>query len=773
MCKKYTRIFNIKVLLSLIVLISFTNCGEGGKKGMTQKQFDQYGIKPNQTMVSGSTEKEAFKGIVTDIIKNESSTQIVVSGQTYNVKDINNLVSHDNNDYKEDQKDTPSSSNGSSNTRNMFHFGVPQPETERKFNSFQEEMTNNEYLKLTPNTWNNINKKNSKLLNPDLPCDHKRKILSGCLNNIKGIEGILFSIHCYTTLDQLQLYYKKIYSPWVPKIEREKLLSNFAYLDGYFKMAIRKLHKKKQSLEKQKVFRDYSNCILFHGTSGIFSLESFKKEYHGPISTTLDPSVARSFAGKDGTIIIFKPNNKFVDVNWFGDYDEEEALFFDPKAKTKLEVIGIIPSSEFDFDYKYYEKILKNKDSRESRNANNMDSLEEPIDIIKLSKKHSDLYQNPNNWVSLTDQRDIINYCNAIGDLINEQKEMREEIKEDEKNENSDKYIDFNNIPSKDIDITKMLKWTYECHKYFTNDIKTIENLFINNEEIFGKYVICLGQKGQNLCDYITNENLTHFRLVPSDILFKYNYTGEIILPRVKLQSDVINSTEKHIKTKNVIRTKLGEKILNNCKEIKKLINNNKQVINQAIFYHTLLNITKDVNKFIIPNNIVESVNDKFDNEEDITSEKLNQAFKSPKDPLTNLETKIPKDDHPLANLEVESPKDPLTYLQMDAELGKLYKSASIEYYKNDDEDNDDENALGQFAYFFVDGEYEANQLKEELTGKPEDCMLIEFDDDDDQFKTVLANHLNKSVEEIEDKGSFKVLQNIYLGKDPFYGFNK
>eukprot|EP01084_Bolivina_argentea_P059750 109155_1 len=91
-------------------------------------------------------------------------------------------------------------------------------------------------------------------------------------------------------------------------------------------------------------------------------IDSYDGVYFGPCSTTTDLHVARSFAGKNGMILVMKPERdrnytkyKVLDISWISDYpDEREYLLLDHK----IEIETWILSSDYDQFYHFYHNTL-------------------------------------------------------------------------------------------------------------------------------------------------------------------------------------------------------------------------------------------------------------------------------------------------------------------------------------------------------------------------------------------------------------------------------
>merc|ERR1712130_1012726 len=94
--------------------------------------------------------------------------------------------------------------------------------------------------------------------------------------------------------------------------------------------------------------------VLYHGVSNITKVSSsFNGKCYGPLSTTTDIDIARSFAGENGMILKIKPkygngNNHPFDVQHLSAFpDECEVLCFNQS----FDIEKVILSKEFDIVY--------------------------------------------------------------------------------------------------------------------------------------------------------------------------------------------------------------------------------------------------------------------------------------------------------------------------------------------------------------------------------------------------------------------------------------
>jgi len=88
--------------------------------------------------------------------------------------------------------------------------------------------------------------------------------------------------------------------------------------------------------------------MLFHGVNRVMPIDNFSGTNFGPSSTTADLRVARSFAGKNGMILVLRPKSsryRVVDISWSNDYpDEKEYLIFDHN----VEIESVVLSCDYD-----------------------------------------------------------------------------------------------------------------------------------------------------------------------------------------------------------------------------------------------------------------------------------------------------------------------------------------------------------------------------------------------------------------------------------------
>lgn len=158
----------------------------------------------------------------------------------------------------------------------------------------------------------------------------------------------LLALKLYTDFDVLQREFRKSYR--APYSEDGDRLRSFARWRDLLEETFLKFNEVTQDHEQPK--------ILYHGINNTMPIASFSGKNYGPSSTTTDLHVARSFAGKNGMILVLKPKAsqyKVLNISWVSDYpDEKEYLIFDHE----VEVQAVILSSDYDQYYHYYHGVL-------------------------------------------------------------------------------------------------------------------------------------------------------------------------------------------------------------------------------------------------------------------------------------------------------------------------------------------------------------------------------------------------------------------------------
>lgn len=173
----------------------------------------------------------------------------------------------------------------------------------------------------------------------------------------------VIALKLYCDFDSLQGEYKKCFRS--PYNEDTLRLRSFYHWNQILSNTIKKLSNPRLKLHKSKLQFDHKRFkSVYHGVSSLMDIKlSLNNTYkfHGPLSTTTDIFIARSFAGSKGMIIEIefvedpeqlqgnkKIASKPIDITYFSAFPEEqEILCFDQSICVK----SIITSSEFDAKY--------------------------------------------------------------------------------------------------------------------------------------------------------------------------------------------------------------------------------------------------------------------------------------------------------------------------------------------------------------------------------------------------------------------------------------
>lgn len=106
-----------------------------------------------------------------------------------------------------------------------------------------------------------------------------------------------------------------------------------------------------------KLQRHEQHKVLFHGVSSVMKVDEYEGTCFGPLSTTTDICVARSFAGKEGMILVIEPQSddegsfRPMDLSKLSDFtDECEVLCFN----LKFRIQKVIKASDFDASFLSY-----------------------------------------------------------------------------------------------------------------------------------------------------------------------------------------------------------------------------------------------------------------------------------------------------------------------------------------------------------------------------------------------------------------------------------
>ena len=210
----------------------------------------------------------------------------------------------------------------------------------------------------------------------------------------------LIALKLYCDFDDLQREFRRCFrSPYNHNKER---ISSFYHWNNALNSAFNKFN----NIRDNKKYP-----VLFHGVSTIMNINEFRGQCFGPLSTTTDISVARSFAGKNGMILVIEPiydnereQYKPFDISNLSEFpDEHEILLFNQYYNIQ----NIVLSSVFDEDFAIYDQIypspnyLKNTLNRYGEE----DDIEFDEDDIEIVQKNGEMI---NNLKSLSECNQII-----------------------------------------------------------------------------------------------------------------------------------------------------------------------------------------------------------------------------------------------------------------------------------------------------------------------------------------------------------------------------
>merc|ERR1712228_668505 len=134
----------------------------------------------------------------------------------------------------------------------------------------------------------------------------------------------LIALKLYLDFDDLQREFRKIFR--LPYNNNSDRLSSFYHWNKLLIKTFAKLN---------KVHNNKQYKVLYHGVSNVTKISSsFNGKCFGPLSTTTDIDIARSFAGDNGMILQIKPN-----------YDKE--------SNQSFVIEKVILSKEFDATCKW------------------------------------------------------------------------------------------------------------------------------------------------------------------------------------------------------------------------------------------------------------------------------------------------------------------------------------------------------------------------------------------------------------------------------------
>lgn len=269
-----------------------------------------------------------------------------------------------------------------------------EEEMEPKYKHLKEEVLNNKFAPITEKTWNGILKKCSKILKGEFSSKRKNR-WAKLLRDNKIHMKHLVALKLYTDFDLLQREFRKSFrAPWNKNLER---LQAFYWWRKALKETFTKFTHIQSLLHQPDT--------LFHGVNSIMCIDQYDGIYFGPCSTTTDLHVARSFAGKNGMILVIRPernprSTKFrvLDISWISDYpDEREYLLLDHKILIETWIL----SSDYDQYYHFYHNTLTKRKvinapighlsyAKQKKIGRQLTKLKTLIDEVEIKPKKND-----------------------------------------------------------------------------------------------------------------------------------------------------------------------------------------------------------------------------------------------------------------------------------------------------------------------------------------------------------------------------------------------
>eukprot|EP01084_Bolivina_argentea_P152455 265955_1 len=239
--------------------------------------------------------------------------------------------------FKDDQDLTHTKTGTSDGLNTILQFGIPWQETVATFKNPKQEILENKYKPLAIREWNDLLRK----------CVGLSKTTKAKVSKLTLKQ--LVALKLYTDFDDLQREFRKCFR--APYNQDTNRLSSFYWWNKTLIKAFRTFNQ----IKEQKKYN-----LLFHGISSVMCIDKFKGKYFGPLSTTTDINVARSFAGKAGMILVIAPvyneenGYKPFDISYLSEFsDEHEVLCFNQSYFIK----NVILSHEFDENFLIYDSI--------------------------------------------------------------------------------------------------------------------------------------------------------------------------------------------------------------------------------------------------------------------------------------------------------------------------------------------------------------------------------------------------------------------------------
>eukprot|EP01084_Bolivina_argentea_P152454 265954_1 len=216
------------------------------------------------------------------------------------------------------------------------------------FKNLKDEVLNNKFASISKRCWNDTLRKCQAIYKGNIVSTVKKEWCQKLKENDIGLKEFV-ALKLYCDFDDLQREFRKCFR--APYNQDTNRLSSFYWWNKTLIKAFRTFNQ----IKEQKKYN-----LLFHGISSVMCIDKFKGKYFGPLSTTTDINVARSFAGKAGMILVIAPvyneenGYKPFDISYLSEFsDEHEVLCFNQSYFIK----NVILSHEFDENFLIYDSI--------------------------------------------------------------------------------------------------------------------------------------------------------------------------------------------------------------------------------------------------------------------------------------------------------------------------------------------------------------------------------------------------------------------------------
>ncbi len=241
--------------------------------------------------------------------------------------------------------------------RDLFVFGQQWRIVnlrDAKHLNLMRECLDNEHCKITEKSFWCVVVKSKRIVKGDFSgagCN-RRNHYARLMRQNKVSVKLLVALKLYSDIDSLQRVLRQSFRYNVSDtVEKQK--SFF-----HWRSALQEAFLKFTEISRAPKNNWRTPKRLYHGTSKVLCIDKFSGVFHGPISTTTDLDVARSFAGKNGMILVLIINPSTytpLDISWLSDYaDEKEYLLFDHDIELETWILA----SDYDEFYDYYHSVF-------------------------------------------------------------------------------------------------------------------------------------------------------------------------------------------------------------------------------------------------------------------------------------------------------------------------------------------------------------------------------------------------------------------------------